>query len=107
MFIMFVDGAEAPSTNIMDMVSPYARLVLHCGNLHDTLAFVHHLCVIPTSQLGVGIVGLLAGLEPRHLGAAGCSQGEELEEIPGEVASSTGRFTGESPRVPVASRVSG
>ena len=28
--IMFVDGAEAPSTNIIDMVSPYA-LVLHCG----------------------------------------------------------------------------
>ena len=24
MSIMFVDGAEAPSTNIMDMVSPYA-----------------------------------------------------------------------------------
>ena len=24
MSIMFVDGAEAPSANIMDMVSPYA-----------------------------------------------------------------------------------
>jgi len=24
MSIMFADGAEAPSTNIMDMVSPYA-----------------------------------------------------------------------------------
>ena len=38
MSIMFADGAEAPSANIMAMVSPYAP-VLHCGFHLASLAF--------------------------------------------------------------------
>ena len=67
MSIMFVDGAEAPSTNIMDMVSPYAPGKTHLVGLGLRLGLVG-LGGLGLGLIGLGLVGLGLGLVGLGLG---------------------------------------